>query len=560
MALATPYLMGISIDEALESGFRSKLLILAGAIILASVLRGLFSYGQAYLSEAVSQRAAYDIRNDFFRKLQTLSFGFHDREQTGDLMSSATADVEAVRGFTSHGLLRVLTIVLMLGVVFFHLTSTNWRLGLLCMALIPLVTWLSLTLKRNLRRLWDSVQSHTGDMTSVLQENLTGIRLVKAFGAGRHQEERFAREALAVANHSFEASAVGASRSAVLAFVFTALTGAILLLGGKEVIAGRLTPGELAAFIFYMPLLTSRIRSIGGLVNSFTMAAAAGQRIFRVLDAESPVRERAGAGALPRVRGDVRFDSVSFSYQGSSSALRDVSFEAEAGQLVAIVGGPGSGKSSLVHLIPRFYDVSGGHISIDGVDVRDVTLASLRKNVGIVLQDVFVFGGTIRDNIAYGKANSSLEDVERAAGIAQLHRYVDALPAGYDTRIGERGATLSGGQRQRLAIARTLLMDPPVLILDDSTSSVDAETEHSLQRALREVVKGRTTFVIAHRLSTVREADIVLVMEQGQIVERGTHSDLARSGGAYSRLCDLQLAPPPGQADGVAAPLVGSVA
>ena len=305
----------------------------------------------------------------------------------------------------------------------------------------------------------------------------------------------------------------------------------------------RLTFGELSAFILWMGLLAMPVRMIGWMLNTLTRAAAAGQRIFEVLDAESPVEERPGATPLPRATGHVRFEGVSLSYDERVPAVHDVSFEAEPGQLVAILGGPGSGKSTVVHLIPRFYDVSSGRIAVDGVDVRDVTLASLRQNVGIVLQDVFVFGATLRDNIAYGVDDASMEEEVRASKIAQLHPFVKSLPKGYDSWVGERGITLSGGQRQRLAIARTLLLDPPILILDDSTSSVDVGTEYLIQQALADVVKGRTTFVIAHRLSTVREADLILVLDRSEIVERGTHDELLARDGFYRRTYELQLRP-----------------
>ena len=330
-----------------------------------------------------------------------------------------------------------------------------------------------------------------------------------------------------------------------MTFIFTSALGAILWFGGREVGAGRLTPGELAAFILYMGILQMPVRMTGWMVNTFTRATSAGQRIFEVLDAESPVTEKPGAETMPRARGHVKFENVTLSYESGSTtpAVRAIDFEVEPGQTVAVLGGPGSGKSTAVHMIPRFYDASEGRITIDGIDVRDVSLSSLRRNVGIVLQDVFVFAATLKDNIAYGADDASMQEVIRAASVAQLHGFAESLPNGYQTWVGERGITLSGGQRQRLAIARTLLLDPPILILDDSTSSVDVGTEYQLQQALAEVIKGRTTFVIAHSLSTVRDADLILVLDKGEIVERGTHDELVARGGFYSRIYDLQLRP-----------------
>ena len=537
-----PILLGRAIDTALESGQSSRLLLLAGAIMLVSAMRGLFGYAQTYLSESVSQRAAFDIREDFFRKLQSLSFGFHDKQQTGNLMSKATADVDAVRMFVSMGMVRGLSIFLTIGVAGGLMLATNWRLGLVSMAFVPIVVWRALTMSRKLRPNWMRVQEETGNLTTVLQESLAGIRVVKAFGGRKYEEDKFDKKAGLVADLTYAATRLFASHGSFMTFVFTLAIGAILLVGGNEVIDGRLTEGELASFILLMGIMQMPVRMAGWMVNTLTRASAAGQRIFDVLDAVSPVAERPGAGPMPRARGHVKFDRVSLGYGEDDAAIEDVDFEARPGQLVAILGGPGSGKTTVVHAIPRFYDVASGAVTIDGTDIRDVTLASLRSNVGIVQQDVFVFAATIRDNIAYGVDDATHEQIVAAATVAQLHDFIDGLPGGYDTLVGERGITLSGGQRQRLAIARTLLLDPPILILDDSTSSVDVGTEYKIQRALAEVVRDRTTFVIAHRLSTVRSADLIIVLEGGRVVERGTHADLLARDGFYRRIHDVQLA------------------
>ena len=543
MAIAIPWLLGTAIDEVLTPGLQSRLLTLAGAILLVSVLRGVISYFEQYLAESVSFRVATDLRNDLFRKLQSLSFGYHDRQRTGDLMSKATADVETARWFTNEGLIYGLSLMLTLGAVAALMLTTNLRLGLIGLAAVPLVLWRSAVLIPRMANTWGKTREETGHMTTVVQENLTGMRVVKAFAAKRYERAKFEPKASAIARLNFIGNKAWIGRDALSSFATYFTTGLILWFGGREVISGGLTAGELATFILYMGLLQRPVGFSGFLLVAFTQAFAAGKRIFGVLDTESPVKEEPGAKTLSRAQAYIKFEKVSLSYDHADEAIHDVDFEAQPGQLVALLGAPGSGKSTIAHLIPRFYDVSAGRITIDGNDVREVTLDSLRQNVGIVLQDTFAFAATVRDNIAYGRDDAPMEDVVRAARVAQLHDFIESLPKGYDTMVGERGITLSGGQRQRLAIARTILLDPPILILDDSTSSVDMGTEHQIQEALSQAIKGRTTIVIAHRLSTVRKADLVLVLDQGEIVERGTHEELLSRDGYYRRIYDLQLSP-----------------
>ena len=556
-ALVVPRMLGDAIDTVLASGLQSRLILLAAVIVLFSLLRGVFSYGQRYLSESLSQRSAYDLREDFFKKLQSMSFGFFDKEQTGNLMSKATQDVEAVRMFISMGMVRGLSIFVMLGAVSVLMATTNWRLAIVSMAFVPLILWRALAMSKVLRPTWMRVQEETGALTTVLQENLAGMKVVKAFGARRFEESKFNARADAVAQLTYSATRLFASQGSLMTFIFTVATGAILWFGGREIAADRLTAGGLASFIFLMALLGMPIRMSGWMVNTISRASSAGQRIYDVLDAESPVAEKPDAAPLPRVQGRVAFENVAVSYDEAGSAVRNIDFEVQPGQIVALLGGPGSGKSTIAHVIPRFYDVSQGHITIDGHDIRDVTLSSLRENVGIVMQDVFVFAASMKDNIAYGLDDVDMDEVVKAAKVAQLHDFIEGLPDGYDSWVGERGITLSGGQRQRLAIARTILLDPPVLILDDSTSSVDMATEYRLQQALDEVIRGRTTFVIAHRLSTVRRADLILALDDGEIVERGTHDELLARNGFYRSIYDLQLRPQEDEPAAVPAALGG---
>ena len=571
LSLATPWFLGITIDTALEGEGTGRLVLLAILVLVVSIVRGAFGYGQSYLAEHISQRVSYDIRHAFLSRLLSLGFGFHDRQKTGDLMSRATADVDSIRWMVSFGLVYSIHILILVGGAAALMLITNWNLGLIALSAVPVAVIIAIRMSRRFRGLWRDVQKDTGRMTTVLQENLSGMRVVKTFGAEEHEKEKFGVVANTVSEKTFTVNRLHAANTSLLSLLFTLVTALVIWYGGRQIInaSSGMTAGELTQFILYLGLLVFPIRMSGWVVNVFSRAASAGERIFQVLDAPSPLDEKAVAVSLGRVRGEVKFEAVSFSYGANSpssaspdgsengevhaspkplglgdighDALHRISLEARPGQKVAILGAPGSGKSTLVSLIPRFYDATEGRVSIDGIGVEDVTLESLRRNVGIVLQDVFLFMDTVRENIAYGLPHAALEEVMAAARSAQIHDFIMELPQQYDTLVGERGVTLSGGQRQRVAIARTLLLDPPVLVLDDSTSSVDAGTEAHIQRALDEVMEGRTTFVIAHRISSVKRADLIIVLEDGEIVEKGTHQELISRGGPYERIYRLQL-------------------
>jgi ATP-binding cassette subfamily B protein len=540
-ALAMPQLIRWAIDFGIDRGNTAALATAALAVVGAALLRGVFAYGQQYLSEWVAQRVAYELRNQLYDRLQRLSFAFHDRAQTGQLMSRATQDVEAVRLFVNFGVLRLAYLALLLLVVLAFMAWSDWRLTLVAWAFVPLIVWRSTAMSLSLRPLWLRVQEGMGRLTTVLQEALAGFRVVKAFGREEYEGRRFAAEAQALFADSYAASRIQAVQGPLLNGLWMLAIIAVLLFGGWQTRNGALTAGELAAFLLYLTLLQMPVRALGWVVAVYTRALSAAQRIYEVLDAEPEVKEKPGAVVLRDVKGHVRFEGVSFSYDSRSPALWEIDLEARPGEVVALLGPAGSGKTTIVNLIPRFYDVTAGRITIDGVDVRDVTLASLRRAVGVVPQDVFLFSATLRDNIAYGAPWATQEEIERVAKIARIHDFIVSLPEGYDTWVGERGVTLSGGQKQRIAIARTLLRDPRVLILDDSTSSVDAETEYLIQQALAEAMKGRTTFVIAHRLRTVQAADQVLVLKDGRIVERGRHEELLRLGGLYRQIYEQEL-------------------
>jgi ATP-binding cassette subfamily B protein len=553
-ALLVPQLFGTSIDRLVRFDpvdgrvmplqvETSALVLMALALIGVGLMRGLGNFARAYTTDSLSQKVAFDLRNLLYDKLQHLSFAFHDTEHTGNLMSKATADVEAIRQFVNQGIVRSLDVLVRFIAITAIMVVLNWKLALLSLVCVPFVVLRSTLVLKTLRAKWLVVQGLMGEASTILQENLVGIHVVKAFAAEAHEEAKYGAKVQELRHEYFESERLQASNTAWLTLYSTFTLGMILWFGGWEVMRGNLTAGGLTKFVLYLSQLAFPIRAASRVINSFSRALSAGERLFEVLDAESPVEERPGAKTLQRARGRVCFDDVSFSYDPQTPALKQVSVEAAPGQMIAILGAPGSGKSSIVNLLPRFYDVTDGRITIDGDDIRDFTLSSLRRNVGMVQQDVFLFDATISDNIAYGIGQADFDDVVRAAKIAQLHDQIMHFPDAYDTHVGERGVTLSGGQKQRLAIARTVLLDPPILVLDDATSSVDVETERLIHEAMVAVMQGRTTFVIAHRLSTVRQADLILVLRDGEIVERGAHRDLLARRGLYHDIYELQLRP-----------------
>ena len=540
---AINYGLGASVEggEIISDGSTETLIIAAVAVIGAALLRGVFAFFQTYQGEWISQRVAYDLRNRIYDRLQRLSFAYHDRQQTGQLMSRATQDVEAVRWFIHMGVLRAGYIFLILIAILILMAVTNWKLTLVAWAFLPIIAWRSTVMALSLRPLWMKIQEGLARLTTVLQEALTGARVVKAFAREKHEGAKFQHEAEALFADSYHGSRIQAVNSPMMTGLWLAAIGATLWFGGREVINGNLNIGELTLFLLYLTMLNMPVRMLGWIIMITSRAQVSGQRIFEILDAESAVKEKPGAIELEAVQGRVRFEDVSFGYDSISPVLKGVNLEAKPGQVIALMGPTGSGKTTVVNLMPRFYDITSGTITIDGIDIRDATLASLRQAIGTVQQDVFLFSATIRDNIAYGAVDASQEQIEAAAKAAHIHDHIAALPDGYDTWVGERGTTLSGGQKQRLAIARTLLMDPRILILDDSTSSVDTETEYLIQQTLTGLMEGRTTFVIAQRLRTVKMADQILVLQDGEIVERGNHTQLLRRGGLYRQIYDLEL-------------------
>ncbi len=551
-SLLIPWLFGKSIDTLLIidkteiiplNPGNGELLLLASLLLAASIMRGFFDFARTYTTDSLSQLVTYDFRNQIYDKLQHVSFAYHDKEHTGNLMSKATADVEAIRRFVNMGLIRSLEVVVRTVAVTSMMIWINWELALISLIFVPFLVIRSTLVMSRLRRMWLHVQEVNGELVTVLQENLVGIHVVKAFGSENFERRKYDKKAQELRGEYYESERLQGTNSAWMSLYFTFALGIIVWFGGWEIIRGDLTAGEMGSFLLFLNQLTFPIRSAAQIINSFSRAISSGQRIFEVLDSSSPVEEKPNAREMGRASGHVRFEDASFSYEARSATLKGVEIDAPPGQVTAILGAPGSGKSTIVNLIPRFYDVTGGRVTIDGEDIRDFTLESLRRNVGMVQQDIFLFDATIRDNIAYGVSNATEEDIINAAKIAQLHDQIMSFANGYDTWVGERGSTLSGGQRQRLSIARTVLVNPPILILDDSTSSVDVETERQIHQAMVNVMKGRTTFVIAHRLSTVREADQILVLRDGSIVEKGNHIELMAKRGIYRDIYELQLRP-----------------
>lgn len=539
--VAIPQLISHAIDTVVADGEAGALMWLALAVVGAGAMRGVSAFGYAYITEVVSQKTAYDIRNALYDKLQRLSFAFHDQAQTGELMSRGTADVEAIRMFFGRGLLGMLQIVVLFLAISFLLIRANWPLALMTMGFLAAVGWRAVIVARVLRPIWLKIQQLVAVLGTILEENLTGVRVVRSFAHEQEELNKFSAQANVLYDEHISATRKRAFNLALMVFLVTIPIPLILWYGGRQVVEGTMSLGQLAEFIFYLTIMAMPVRRLGFMTNILSRTVSGGQRILEILDTESVVREKTGAVELKDINAAVRFEGVSFSYDSSAPVLKDVSFNVQPGQLVALVGGLGSGKSTIAHLIPRFYDVTHGHITIDGVDVRDVTLDSLRRNVGIVQQSTFLFSATIRDNIAYGTVNADMDQIVAAARAAQLHDFIESLPDGYDTWVGERGVTLSGGQKQRLAVARTLLMNPRILIMDDSTSSVDVDTELLMRRALQELIKGRTTFIITHRLPIIRNADLILVLQAGEVAERGTHSELMRKDGLYREIYESQL-------------------
>ncbi len=537
----------------------SALLVALAAILVFSVVRALFAFLQGFYAEKVSQYLAFDFRNELFSKIQRLSFSYHDKNQTGQLMIRATDDVERLRMFIGQGLVMTLQAVILLVVTLVILVTSNWRLTLVVLPTLPIAMGLFMVFGRLAQPLFAELQKRLSALNTILQENLAGLKLVKAFVQEPQEAVRFEGAVESHLQQSLKVARVFSFLFPVIFLVANLGQAAVLYFGGQQIVYGTLTIGEWQKFSLYLMFVFFPLGQLGMIISMMSQAAASAQRVFDILDAENDVTNRPGAVEMPSISGEVTFEDVTFRYfKSGDPVLAEVSFTATPGQTVALLGATGSGKTTIINLIPRFYDVSEGAIKIDGADIRDVTIESLRRQIGIVLQETTLFGGTIRENIAFGRPDASQAEIEAAAQAAAAHDFIMEFPQGYDTPVGERGTTLSGGQKQRIAIARALLMDPHILILDDSTSSVDVTTEIHIQQALDRLMKGRTSFVIAQRISTVVNADQILVLDQGRIAASGKHEELLEQSELYAEIYTSQLVEDtPLDADGAAAVAAG---
>lgn len=530
--MINPYITGLLIDRVVRGGELELLWPLAMGLVAVSLVGAVLQYTHSYSFENLSQKVIYSIRHAMYSHLQQSSFSFYDRARTGELMSRLTEDLEGIRAFMVGGFPTLISSMVIFVGVTIILFNMNVGLTLVCLSFSPLLAITAVNFDRRIRQAYRDIRSQMATFNSFLQENITGIRVVKAFAREKYEIERFQAENSEVYKKNMVAGLLNGRFGPLLELLGGMSVVALVCYGGWLVIDGQMTVGTLVAFNGYLWSLIWPMRQLGMLLNMTGQAISSGQRIFELLDTNTSMPVKPDAYKPDKVRGDVRFDNVTFKYE-DNIVLQDIDIDAPAGRKVAIMGATGAGKTSIVSLICRFYDPQKGRVLVDNVDVRDWDLKTLRRSVSVVMQETFLFSDTIANNIAYGKDDASMDEIIAAAKAACAHDFIMEMPEGYDTVVGERGVGLSGGQKQRIAIARALLVSAPILILDDATSSVDMETEHEIQQALKRLMAGRTTFIIAHRISAVKDADEIIILENGRIVERGTHDQLLKLRGVY---------------------------
>ena len=546
LSFVIPLLIGTIVDRGIRGQELGYLTGGVAGLLGLTLARGVLSFVENRWVESSSQGVAYELRNAIHGKLASLSFSYHDQAETGQLLSRAVQDVERIRFLTGRASMRLLDGAVLLAGTAVVMIWMNPGLALLSLLTVPLLAQRAFAFARVYRPLSLAIQDQLAVLTTRLEENLRGARVIKAFAQEPAEEARFEAENARWFALSARAAALQSTQAPLLTLIASLGLVIVVGYGGVLVSRGQLSLGELVAFTAYLGQLTDPVRRMGRIIPVLAIAAAAAERVFDILDARSEVQEAPDAEVLPPAKGHLRFEAVSFAYFGRHRVLEEVTFEALPGQVIALLGATGSGKSTIINLIPRFYDPTSGRITLDGIDLRRLTLTSLRDQIGIVLQEASLFGTSVRENIAFGRPHATEVEIVAAAQAAQAHAFILELPQGYDTLVGERGVKLSGGERQRIAIARAVLKDPRLLILDDATSSVDAETEQLIQAALTDLMRGRTSFVIAQRLSTVRLADQVLVLDRGRIAARGTHEELLRTSGLYAEIYHARL----GRAEG----------